>query len=218
LLGDFLGGPRVIKVAWVTNFQKAGTFPLYALLLSHFGNTAWVYVAMQGTIGLVWLLKSSAFPDASFEKRVTFGGAVNTFVLLLGWYWVMGWTLISRNVTPAYPLPAEAWFCICISLCMLGCAIMIAADAQKYFTLRLQPGLITDGMFRYVRHPNYLGEIMIYGSFALMVWHWLASVILAWIWLGLFGTSLVLKEASLSRHPGWAAYRRHSWWLFPGVL
>jgi steroid 5-alpha reductase family enzyme len=46
---------------------------------------------------------------------------------------------------------------------------MIAADAQKYFTLRLQPGLITHGMFRYIRHPNYLGEMMIYGSFALMV-------------------------------------------------
>jgi hypothetical protein len=26
-----------------------------------------------------------------------------------------------------------------------GCVIMIAADAQKYFTLRLQRGLITDG-------------------------------------------------------------------------
>jgi len=45
---------------------------------------------------------------------------------------------------------------------------MIAAEAQKYFTLRLESGLITDGVFRYVRHPNYLGEMMIYGSFALM--------------------------------------------------
>ena len=50
---------------------------------------------------------------------------------------------------------------------------MIAADAQKYFTLRVKRGLITDGVHRYVRHPNYLGEMMIYGSFALMVWHWL---------------------------------------------
>ena len=67
---------------------------------------------------------------------------------------------------PSYPLPDFAWYCLCISLCILGCAIMIAADAQKYFTLRVQKGLITDGMHRYVRHPNYLGEIMIYGSTA----------------------------------------------------
>ena len=42
------------------------------------------------------------------------------------------------------------------------------ADAQKYFTLRLKRGLITDGMYRYIRHPNYLGEMMLYGSFAPM--------------------------------------------------
>jgi Protein of unknown function (DUF1295) len=61
----------------------------------------------------------------------------------------------------------------------LGCTVMIDDDAQKYFSLRLKPGLITDGMFRHVRHPNYLGEMMVYGSFALMVWHWLPFVVLA---------------------------------------
>jgi protein-S-isoprenylcysteine O-methyltransferase Ste14 len=80
---------------------------------------------------------------------------------------------------------------------------MIAADAQKYFALRLQPGLITDGMFRYVRHPNYLGEMMIHASFTLMVWHWLPFVVLAWIWGGLFAANIRLKEASMSRCPEW---------------
>jgi hypothetical protein len=27
-----------------------------------------------------------------------------------------------------------------------------------------------------------------------------------------------MKEASLSRHPGWAEYRRRSWWLVPFVV
>ena len=63
---------------------------------------------------------------------------------------------------------------------------MIAADAQKYFTLRVKSGLITDGMFRHVRHPNYLGEMMIYGSFALMVGHWLPWLVLAGVWFGVF--------------------------------
>ena len=56
---------------------------------------------------------------------------------------------------------------------------MIAADAQKFFTLRVKRGLITDGMHRYIRHPNYLGEMMIYGSFAMMVWHWFPVLVLA---------------------------------------
>jgi Protein of unknown function (DUF1295) len=92
---------------------------------------------------------------------------------------------------------------------------MIAADAQKYFTLRLKRSLITDGMYRFIRHPNYLGEIMIYGSFALMVWHWLPFVVLAWVWDGFFAVNLTIKEASMSRYPEWAEYKKRSWWLLP---
>ena len=95
---------------------------------------------------------------------------------------------------------------------------MIAADAQKFFTLRAQPGLITDGMFRYIRHPNYLGEMLVYGSFALMVWHWLPWLVLAIVWICVFAVNMVMKEASLSRYPGWGEYRRRSWWLLPFIL
>lgn len=218
---DFLGGPRPWKLAWVVNFQKAGTFLFLGLLMWWYDNTsmaAWIYLALHGSYGLVWILKDVAFPDPSWQKRVTIGGGINAFVFVLGWYWVFGWLLISGTVQPDYPLPDGAWFCLCISLCVLGSAIMIAADAQKYFTLRLRPGLITDGMFRYVRHPNYLGEMMIYGSFALMVWHWIPVLVLAFVWSTLFATNMAMKEASLSRHPGWAAYRRRSDWLLPFVL
>ena len=66
-----------------------------------------------------------------------------------------------------------------------------------------------------VRHPNYLGEMMIYGSFALLVWHWLPWLVLAWVWLGLFAVNMMNKEASLSRYPEWAAYRQRTGWLLP---
>jgi hypothetical protein len=29
---------------------------------------------------------------------------------------------------------------------------------------------------------------------------------------------MVMKEASLSRYPGWPDYKRSSWWLVPFVL
>ena len=107
---------------------------------------------------------------------------------------------------------------ICIVICTLGVAIMLAADAQKYFTLRVKRGLITDGMFRYVRHPNYLGEIMIYLALALMVWHWFPALLLTGIWCELFAVNMVMKEASMSRYPEWNEYKRRSWWLIPGLL
>lgn len=223
---DCGGGPRPWKFAWVINFQKAGTFVFLGLLMACYADqtpaatspAAWIYLALHGSYGLVWILKDLAFPDPNWQVRITILGGINSFLFVLGHYWLFGWLLISGTAQPDYPLPEPMWFALCITLCILGCVLMIAADAQKFFTLRVQRGLITDGVHRYVRHPNYLGEMMIYGSLALMVWHWYPVLVLAWVWLGLFAVNMTLKEASMSRYPEWAAYRKRSWWLLPGVL
>ena len=174
---------------------------------------------MHGSYGLVWILKDTAFPDTNWQQRITIGGGINAFVgragLVLGVRLAIDIRRVAAGLSPARLSPG---ICLCISLCIVGSAIMIAADAQKYFTLRERRGLITDGMHRYVRHPNYLGEIMIYGSFALMVWHWLPVVVLAWVWLGIFAVNMLMKEASMSRYPEWAAYKKRTWWLIPHLL
>src|SRR5262245_44328457 len=154
MVNDFGGGPRPWKFAWVINLQKSGTFPVLAFLIAWYHNTstaAWIYLAMHVSYGLVWIIKDLALPDPAWQHRITIGGGINAFLGVLGWYWVFGWLLISGPSQPAYPLPDYAWSALCISLCLLGCVVMIAADDQKYFTLRLKRGLITDGMFRYVR-------------------------------------------------------------------
>jgi steroid 5-alpha reductase family enzyme len=50
-----------------------------------------------------------------------------------------------------------------------GLVLMMGADGQKYFTLRIKKGLLNDGFMKWSRNPNYVGEMMIYGSFALLV-------------------------------------------------
>lgn len=225
LMYDLGGGPRPWKFAWIINFQKGGTFFFLGLLMwLYAGKTpaatstaAWIYLALHGSYGLVWLLKDFCFPDPGWQHRITIGGGL--FALFgLAMYWSFGWLLISGTSAPQYPLPDAAWFAICISLVVTGSVVMIAADAQKYYTLRLQRGLISDGIHRYIRHPNYLGEMMIYAGFALLVWHWLPALWLAYIWLSLFATNMALKEASMSRYPEWAAYKKRSWWLLPGIF
>lgn len=218
---DCGGGPRPWKFSWVVNFQKFGSFVFFGLLLWYYQNTsiaAWIYVALHGTYGLLWFLKDMAFPDANWQRRITLLGGINAFVFVLGPYWIFGWILISGFSQPAYPLPDYAWYGLCITLSMFGSALMIAADAQKYFTLRLRSGLITDGVHAYIRHPNYLGEMMVYAGFALLVWHWFAFAVLAWVWLGLFVPNMLFKEASMSRHPEWAAYQKRSWCLLPFIV
>ncbi len=43
--------------------------------------------------------------------------------------------------------------------------------------LKVRRGLITDGFFARTRNPNYLGEMMIYGSFAALSMHWIPSMV-----------------------------------------
>lgn len=225
LLYNLGGGPRPLKFAWIVNTQKAGTFAFLGFLMWWYagstpaatGVAAWVFLALHGSYGLVWLLKDLAFPDPNWQVRITLASSVYA-AIGLGLYWSFGWLLMSGTAQPVYPLPEPAWLCLCISLCLTGTAIMVAADAQKFFTLRVRRGLITDGMFRYVRHPNYLGEMMVYGGFALLVWHWFPVLVLAWVWGSLFAVNMAMKEASMARYPEWAEYKRRSWWLVPGLV
>ena len=215
---DFLGGPKVLKASWVINLQKAGTLPFVLLLMVLYDNysaAAWVYLGLHGSYGLCWLLKHLAFPDPNWEERITFGGAVNMWLFALGLYWVAPFLLISDVLGPTRPQPSAALLGGAILLYAVGVVIMMAADCQKYFTLKVKRGLITDGMFRHIRHPNYLGEMMLYAAFALVAGHWIPWVILGWIWSFLFSTNMMLKEASMSRYPQWAAYKARTGMLLP---
>jgi len=215
---DFLGGPKVLKFAWIINFQKAGTFFFVALLMviyKNYSTAAWVYMALHGSYGVSWLLKHFAFPDSNWDKKITFGGAVMSFLLVLGPYWLFPYLLISNVLGPNHPAPSNPLLMVCISLHTLGVIIMMVSDCQKYYTLKYHQGLIENGMFKYIRHPNYLGEIMLYSSYALMVGHWIPWVILALIWSVIFFTNMLMKEFSLSRYSNWQAYKRRTSMLFP---
>lgn len=217
---DAFGGPRVLKLAWVINVQKAGTIPFIALLMWWYGNTsaaAWVYLGLHGGYGLAWFAKDLALPDRGWQQRVTFGGALLSFLLVLGPYWVFPWLLVSGVLGPGHPQPTPALMAACTAVFAAGLTLMVGADAQKNATLAARPGLITTGFYARMRHPNYLGEMLIYASFALMVRHWLPWVILVFIWTFVFMTNIAAQEVSLSRYPGWADYKRRTGLLLPRV-
>jgi steroid 5-alpha reductase family enzyme len=215
---EFLGGPKRIKLAWVINLHKGGTIFIIALLMLWYRNNsteAWIYLALHGTYGLCWLLKHRNFPDPQWERRVTFGGALAASAFVLGPYWLFPYLLISGTPDGAGPAASNARLAICISLHTLGIVLMMSADSQKYYTLKYQPGLIEEGLFKQIRHPNYLGEMLIYGAYALLVQHWLPWVILACIWIGYFLPNMLMKEQSLARYPGWEPYKARTTMLLP---
>jgi protein-S-isoprenylcysteine O-methyltransferase Ste14 len=214
---DLLGGPRPMKLATVINVQKAGTLPFVAVLMAVTGNRsvqAFVYLGLHGAYGLCWLLKDRVFPDPRWEVRVTLAGALTTWVLVLGLYWVAPVMLVTDWLGPT-PAPPAWRLGAAVLVHTVGLAIMLVADAQKHFTLLHARGLIEGGMFRHVRHPNYLGEMMVYGAYALLVGRLAPWLILLWVWTQVFLVNMLNKEASLARHPQWAAYRARTGMLLP---
>jgi protein-S-isoprenylcysteine O-methyltransferase Ste14 len=161
----------------------------------------------------LWLLKDAVFPDPNWEKKVTIGSALNSWLLVLGLYWLAPVLLITSR----YEAPART-LAIATIVYAVGVVLMMGADAQKHFVLRARKGLITDGFFARVRHPNYLGEMMLYGSFAAVSGHWVPWVVLAWVWSGVFLPNMLRKERSMSRYPEWAAYKARSGFLLPKLL
>ena len=217
----FLGGPQVLKFSWVINFQKTGTFFYILLLMNYYQNfslAACVYLDLHGMYGFCWMLKHFAFPDRSWEKKITIGGGLMAFVLVLGLYWVFPYLLISGILGPDQKMASLTILTAAISLHTLGVVIMMTADCQKYFTLKYHQGLIREGLFKYIRHPNYLGEIMFYASYAIIVQHWIPWAILAWVWIGVFLVNILQKEASMSRYPEWADYKKQSGMLIPKLF
>lgn len=217
---DFLGGPRPIKLSALINFQKGGTLPFVLILMYMFGNystEAWVYAGLHGSYGICWLIKDRVFPDRRWDVKITLGGAFMSFALVLGLYWLFPLFLISPWFHKEGFVLAPWFLALCILIHTLGVVIMMITDAQKYYTLQYRRGLITEGMFRYTRNPNYLGEMLIYTTYALLAGHWLGWMVLAWVWPGYFMVNMILKDRSLSRHEGWEAYKKQTGILFPKI-
>lgn len=215
---DILGGPRWLKLAWVINLQKGGTLFYVLALILYFdvdSPAAWTYLGLHGSYGICWLLKELYFPDAGWQKRVTWVGGLNAFLFVLGPYWIAPTLLITGLLGADAVERPHWWLGLCILIHTIGLMLMIGADAQKFFTLKVKRGLITTGFFKSIRHPNYTGEMMIYGSYALLVWHWLPALILLFVWGLIFSTNIALKEASMSRYPQWAQYKAQSGYLWP---
>lgn len=178
----------------------------------NFSLGPWVYLSLHGTYGLMWLLKDRLYPDKQWEQEISIGQGIFIFGLT-ALYWVAPFLLISSGTMPSYPLVAAA-----ISLNLLGVFLHYVSDAQKYFTLKYQPGLITEGFFARCRNTNYLGEIFIYFSFALLAQHWMAFFILAGFIGFFFIPNMRKKDQSLSRYPEFAHYKAHSGLLIPQLF
>lgn len=172
--------------------------------------TAWVYLALHGGYGLLWIAKSAFFGDKQWEKPTSLGYG---FVIwgALSLYWTAPWIITAHDVT------APPWLLgVAVFTYVVGVFLHFAGDMQKHVSLALRPGeLFTDGLWSFSRNPNYLGELLIYAGFTSLALHWLPPTALAAMVLAVWVPNMVRKDRSLRRYPSFVAWQRRSGLMFP---
>ena len=105
--------------------------------------------------------------------------------------------------------------------CVGAATLQLVADTQMQKYIKSgQHGLIRTGLWKYARHPNYLGEILMWWGIAIqavsvMPSHWwfvagaLANTIL------FFSVSIPLADKRQSAKPGYAEYKAGTRMLLP---
>lgn len=203
-----------MKLKYFIDTNKGVTFLLILLLMAIYHQwqnpTAWVYLALHGTYGILWVLKSRIFPDAAWENRTSLWFGLLAWIGLM-LYWIPAWLLMERGVQ------APAWFLgLCIFLYILGVFFHFTGDMQKHISLELRPGtLIVSGMMSLSRNINYFGELLIYMSFALLpmtIWAFLPlGIHMVFYWI----PRMRRKERTLAGMPGYEMYRQKTKSFFP---
>ena len=207
---DLIGGPKIIKARYIANFYKGATFIYIIILMNIFQNfsyASFLYLSLHGSYGILWLIKDLVFPDKNFDNKMTIFSMIGGLGIL-NLYWLLDYIEISGY---GIENPTYLRICVAITVYLFGTVIMLLSDCQKYFTLKYKKGLISDGMFYCNRNPNYFGEILIYGSFCIMIGNWICWGLCIFIWITVFNLNVYLKdETSLKYKDGWDSYQSRS--------
>ncbi len=109
-----------------------------------------------------------------------------------------------------------------LALCGLGYALVFwsgLALGRQYsaqVTIQKDHQLVTTGLYRYIRHPRYLGVSSLAIGVSLLFHSWIGLVVSVLV-LGLILSRIADEEALLYREFGqdWETYCKQSWRLIP---
>ena len=201
-----------MKLNQLINLHKGMTAFIVLGLMFFYNNftiAPLVYLALHGTYGLLWLLKEKIFPDPYFKEKINFLTSVTGFIFL-GSYWVAPYILISSpKSVPDFLIAAS------ISINIIGVFLHFASDTQKYFSLKFKKDLIKEGFFKNVRNTNYLGEILIYLSFAILSMSLIPFAILVTFFFVVFLPRMIKKDKSLTKYPSFEEYKKKTGLILP---
>ena len=108
-----------------------------------------------------------------------------------------------------------------MAVCVGAATLQLVADTQMHkYRKSGQHGLIRTGLWKYARHPNYLGEILMWWGIAIqavsvMPSHWWLAVGAVANTILFFTVSIPLADKRQSAKPGYAEYKAGTRSLLP---
>lgn len=149
-----------------------------------------------------------------------------SFIFLYFGYYAVPSVMVLLGMVPVYYITQatkieNGAFYVGIVVCISGILLSHIADQQlKNYRERNSgdsgnsKGYIDEGLWRYSRHPNYLGEIMMWwglyimcvGTDGVKTWTWVGALVVFVLFE--FGTITMMEKHLLERRPGYAVQQR----------
>jgi steroid 5-alpha reductase family enzyme len=237
LNGAFFAIAAIRKTDVVTDLSYSLSFAVLAVVLPFLGAGEWVQI-VAALLVLVWAVRLGAYlfrrilrmkVDHRFDEmrdnplrfaRFWLLQAISVAVIMLPVTYLLG-----RDDPPGF----GAWAVAGTAIWLVGLAIETVADAQKS-AFKSKPEnrerFITTGLWRYSRHPNYFGEMLVWwGLFvyaAPFLEGWAYAVVIGPVFITLlllFVSGIPLLErsadAKYGEDPAYREYKRRTSILVP---
>ena len=93
LLYELPPGPPILPMRYFVNLHKGGMpFLIYGMMVyyDNYSLGAFLYLALHGSYGIIWLIKDFTFPDGSFLRKVPILPFCYGYLFSAG-YWYGAW-------------------------------------------------------------------------------------------------------------------------------
>jgi protein-S-isoprenylcysteine O-methyltransferase Ste14 len=174
-----------------------------------------IYLCLHISYCLWWLLEQWLFPQRRQQLFTEKIGILTfiTVILFVGVFYSLPGYFAFTNSNPVTYLTIA----IALPLYIFGSLINTGADVQKMVAKSMGSGLVKDGIWRSVRHVNYLGDLMRYTSFSVMAgssWAFLLPGVITLLYLQRISQK---EQAMTAKYPDFAAYQQNSSRLLPWI-
>jgi protein-S-isoprenylcysteine O-methyltransferase Ste14 len=158
----------------------------------------------------------------SLERTSADKGSSNLIVALF-WFVIILPPLLNFLQVGQSESSGVRWLGLLIMGLGLGLRFWSMQVLGEYYTRTLRvtetQAIVSQGPYRVIRHPGYLGTICVWLGFALAVGNWVATLIATILLFGVYGYRIRSEEVMLVDRFGneYREYCKRSWRLVPFV-